>query len=252
MTRDWDETRIAALIDGAIDDPEEAARLREALRTDPEARAVAERIERTDRLVREAFPLPDASETPRRLRSMLEAPDTGSAAAGAQVIPLRRSGRGRALAGLALAASALLAVGVGVYLGRAPLGGPAGPQTAAADAALQRTLETVPSGTAGADGIRPMLSFRDGTGRICREYERPAPDRATRAGIACRSGDGTWRIEGETRLVGPSEGGGEDYATASGAEARDLARVLDGLEAGPPLAPDTEEALLRSGWSRED
>lgn len=239
MTRDWDEARIAALVDGSIDDPAEAARLEALLRTDPAARAAAERIARSNRLVQAAFPLPDAGETPETLRALVRRPPPR---------PAPRPGRRvrRAAPAIAVAASVLVVLGLGLHLAGPQRGAP-GP--GAADPALAEALETLPSGTDGPAEVRPMLTFRDGAGRICREYERPAEGGGLRAGIACRGAAGNWRVEG-TALLSPADGvrTGE-YAPAGGADGAGLDPVLDRLEAGPPLPPDEEAALIASDWT---
>ncbi|MDT8345828.1 MAG: hypothetical protein RQ752_15485, partial [Thermohalobaculum sp.] len=123
----WTEDRISALIDGAVEDPAEAARLGEAIATDPEARAVAERIERSNRLLREAFPVTDEALPPAIAAAIFGTPaghEPGSEAApvaggragvGDTVVAFRP--RPRLALTLPRLAAAGLALGIGLGAG---------------------------------------------------------------------------------------------------------------------------------------
>ena len=154
---------------------------------------------------------------------------------------------------MALAASLALVVGLGAggllwapenavniaAVGDAPFGGP-----------LQQALETLPSGTASADGVRPMLTFRDEAGHPCREFEI-AGDRPGELefGIACRrSSDGVWHVPivvaAQPTDTTPESG----FAPASGPAGDALEATLDALGAGPAITPEEEARLLELGW----
>ncbi len=232
MTASWTQDDIAALVDGSLEGPA-AERVRAALAADPGAAAVAARLTEERALLRAAFAAPLAEPVPPALaQTILTTPGRVIA------FPARPA---RSWRPVALAASAALAVGLGLGLG---FGGPgAGPLVAVgpvdARSALHATLETRPSGAAGS--VRPMSSFRDATGRICREFEVDG----TIQGLACRDAAG-WQVT--TLIAGPATTPPDGFAPASGDPADPLSAVLDALGAGPPLPPDAEAALLARGW----
>ncbi|MGM0583554.1 MAG: anti-sigma factor family protein [Pseudomonadota bacterium] len=248
MTRDWTDEELGALADGELA-PEREAELRRAMEADPALRRRLDEIAGADALLREAFAAPMSEPVPPELTAAL------SAGAG-EPPPLPRRApppRGRAphWPALAAAASVALIVGFGAgWLfsperdrliagpGEAPVGGP-----------LHLALETAPSGLLVEDGLRPLLTFRDAAGRICREFETaPGAEAAPAAGVACRTPEGRWRVEALAAL--PEEGASPDaYATASGPTASGaIEATLDALGAGPPLDPETERSLIGRGW----
>jgi len=239
MTADWTEARIAALIDGSVEDPAEAARLAEAIATDPEAAAAARRIEALNAALRKTYPLPETEPMPAAIAAAIHgAPGKVTA------LPRRRRPR---MAALALAASLLLAVGVGAVIWPKQDGRDiAGLVPVVAD--LHRALETLPSGQISAQGVQPMLSFRDGAGRICREFERLAEGGPVARAIACRTGDGRWQVEGRVDLADAAAPADDGYLPADGTDGATLDPVLDRLQAGPPLTPEAEAALIGSDW----
>ena len=93
-----------------------------------------------------------------------------------------------------------------------------------------------------------MLSFRDGAGRPCREFEviGSLPEELE-FGIACRNASGPWHVE--IVVAAPqTEPGPQGFAPASGPAADALDAKLDALGAGPALSPEDEASLLRQGW----
>lgn len=151
--------------------------------------------------------------------------------------------------------AAALALGVGI--GSALLTGPAAksPLIVAdrngfvASGDLQVALDTKVSGDkklVNEGDVRPVLTVRDGEGRICRHYEivqrRKGPQ-----GLACRETDGKWRI---TVLTG-----GEGAASARNANQGEP-DVLDGLigtalksmPAHSELTGAEEAYLIGKGW----
>ena len=245
MSRDWTEERIAALVDGAIEDEQEAAALRTVLESNPEAKAYAERVERSNVLLRDAFEIPAEEPTPASIQAAIFG-EEGKVA----VLEPRLSAR--AWMPAAIAASLALVIGLGVgsqfgdqrtpviaALGEAPLEGP-----------LHAALEDLPSGAISDAGVQPMLSFWDGGGRACREFEviGELPSQLE-FGIACRTDAGRWHVE--IIVAAPeTEPGSEGYAPAAGPGGNALDAMLDALEAGPTLKPDDEAGLLNRGWRR--
>ncbi len=247
MTRDWTEREIAAFVDGALDDPADAERIARAIETDAEARALSDRIAASNSLLREAFGTPMEQEVPPSIAAVLtnDARRVGR-------LPRRRPVPG--FAPTALAASVALLIGLGLGATLAPqvlnpaktviglgVGGP--------DDALAQALETLPSGASSPTGVRPMLTFRDATGRPCREFEVVgALPSDLEFGLACRIGDGTWEVPILVAApANPLDPGG--FEPASGAVGDALSAMLDALGAGPALTPDAEAALLASRWN---
>lgn len=114
---------------------------------------------------------------------------------------------------------------------------------------LQVALDTKVSGDkelVNEGDVRPVLTVRDGEGRVCRHYEivqrRKGPQ-----GLACREADGRWRI---TVLTG-----GESAATARNAS-QGAPDVLDGMvgtaiksmPAHSELSGAEEAYLIEKGW----
>jgi hypothetical protein len=240
MTRDWTEEQIAAHVDGALDGPEDAA-IRRAIETDPEARATADRLRALNRLLAEAFPLP-AGEIPNRIAAALAVePD--------RVVPLARRRRPVWLP-VSAAASVALAAGLGLGVMLAGSDGAGPPESATlADAgpALEEALEKLASGTLSEAGVRPLATFREASGRPCREFETGGDMPAT-SGIACRVPGGSWEVLAIVSLPGAGPETSDDYLPASGAQDLLLDGTLDSLGAGAPLPPGEEAALIRSGW----
>lgn len=277
----WHEDDIAASVDGAIEDPAEVERIARLIATDPDAAALATRIEASNRDLREAFDAPMHQEIPPAIAAVLGAPpgaapgalrgaapgaEPATAAGGAperapdtaqRVVPLHRPPR-RAWQPMALAASLALAVGLGagMALMQGDVAGDGtrlalGPQDSSDP--LATVLETAASGEATA-AIRPLLTFRDAAGRPCREFETvTGGGLSSGTGIACRSEAGIWSVR---ILVATSAPGGDDtpdgFRPAAGAAADALGATLDAIGAGPALSPDAEAALIRRRWSPAD
>lgn len=258
MTVSWTEEQIAAHIDGALT-PDEDAAIREALASDPQARAVAERIRGLNRLLGDAYPLPDADEMPAGIAGVLsptlEGEETEGRQSGGQVVPLRPRNsvqRGAGWLPLVMAASVALAIGVGLgFGGRGLLSGPDGAVSDAAvlaDAgpALEEALTTLASGSLSPAGIRPISTFRNADGRPCREFETSGTGQPE-SGIACLLPGGGWNV---LALITLPDGtvSGPGFVTADGGTALALDTTLEAIGAGLPLAPATEAALIDSGW----
>lgn len=241
MTEKWTEEQIAALVDGALDNPDQAAALERLIKTDPEARACAKRIERMNGLMRASFDAPMREPAPQAIVDAIYSDDGPS-------------WRRRAALWAPMAAAAALALAIGLGVGGLIDGGDP-PQIALGDAPadgpLHQALETLPSGATGRDGVQPMLTFVDGRGRVCREFERLGETaEPLELGIACRSDTGRWRVE--IVVAAPESAPGQaDYRLASGPGPAALDTMLDALEAGAPLSPDAEAALLGAGWTSQ-
>lgn len=240
--------RIAAFLDGALDDAEQAA-FEAELESNPALAAEVERMLGNDSLLREAFdgPISEGVDDALLTRMGLAQPAAGEVidlasrrAAEPKVANDNTPGwsRSRWPLGGAVAAALALMVTIGVGSGGTSF-----------DAALDGT----PSGQLAAleDGtnLTPVLSFRAGDGRYCREFSLGSGERGG-SGIACRDGSG-WQVEaldeGATELARSDE-----IVLAEGADANGLNAAYARLAAGDPLAGEAESALIASGWDSSE
>lgn len=240
-----DAERLAAYVDGALE-PEEAAGVVMHLADSPEDRDHVEQLVALNALLAAAYAAPLAEPVPARIRQVIEP---------RRVIPFVPRRRAGAVVGALLAAAASVALvawlGIG---GEVPLAGAPGVGPVPAGSELHAALEANPSGMVvdfpDGDEITLIASFRDGSGRPCREFELMQGDAAEFSrGIACRGDEGAWSIAvvvSEPLGTGPGAEGG--YMLASGATDRALSGALDALGAGPSLAPAAEQALIAAGW----
>lgn len=245
------DERIAAFLDGAMDDAEQAA-FEAELEANPALAAKVERMLSNDHLLREAFDGPIAQGVDEELlaRMGLAAPSAKLASPNVVDLASRRSSEPtiandntprwsswRLPLGGAVAAGVALMVTVGLGNGGSSF-----------DAALDAT----PSGQFAAleDGgkLTPVLSFRADDGRYCREFSLGSGDAAGPggSGIACRNGGG-WQVEALDE--GASELARSDEITlAAGADPSGLDEAYARLGAGDPLAGAAEADLIRRGW----
>jgi hypothetical protein len=119
----------------------------------------------------------------------------------------------------------------------------------APSAPLADTLEHRPSGTT-TGRIAIVATFRDKSDRPCREIEvlsATTPPRPELAGVACRSENGGWTVEGAVRIaVAPPAG--TQFEPSGVKESDALSGLLDMLGAKPVLAPADETALIARRW----
>lgn len=253
---DESDEMLMALADGELDDAA-AERLWARIERDPAlADRLAQFIDSRDAL-RGAWPpepVPDplvaaimAAPDPRAgaARPILSSGVSGTASGAAprtasgpssgtgQVVPLRRRPSARQITGWALAASVMLAVGLGGFLaGRGAPGMPGGAPLAQA-AAL---LEEVPTG--GRDGLpggtvgRVLASYQTDLG-LCRLIEA-----GVQRGLVCRDTAG-WSV-----AVAVPSTAGDAYLPASDLGTGLLDAALDEIGAGPALDPDAEAEAL--------
>lgn len=251
--RAWTDDELSAFLDGELSaaltedlldalERDEALGLRLAELTEANAAASA------------AFDAPLNEPIPDRLRAILEGP-AAQPEPDSNVVSLAQSAQARRAPAwadwrLPMAASVALVVGglAGAQLSRAPAGATIAQIEAAVIAPanpLHRVLSESASATAvtlaGGAVARPVLSFRDRQGRLCREFEMAAA-RATAVGIACRAGD-DWRVE----LLVPAADRPDSaagYVQASGYNEAAVEAVLSRLGAGEALSAEDEAAAL--------
>jgi hypothetical protein len=241
------DDRIAAYLDGQMSGAELAA-FEAELENNPALAAALARYSANDSLLRAAFdaPMQQPVDDALLVRMGLGEP----AAANLVNLAERRDAKPLASAAndnagwqrwrwpTAGAVAAALVVAVMTQTGQAP----------AIDPQFAKAMESLPSGqsTAIASGetVQPLLTFKAGDGRFCREFSRQGAAAAT--GIACR-GNAGWIIEAETGGATNLPDGGQ-IQTAEGADSNALDKVYDSLKASDPLDGKTENALISSGW----
>jgi hypothetical protein len=114
---------------------------------------------------------------------------------------------------------------------------------------LQVALDTKVSGDkelVNEGDIRPVLTVRDGEGRVCRHYEivqrRKGPQ-----GLACRERDGKWRI---TVLTGGEAGASARNASQGESDVLDgvIGTAIKSMPAHSELTGAEEAYLIQQGW----
>ena len=139
----------------------------------------------------------------------------------------------------AMAATLVLGLVVGTMIGgraNSPVMVEDGRLVAAAS--LDQALDTRLASAPATDGPRIGLTFRDGSGRVCRSFSGAAA-----SGLACREGE-QWRIRG---LFQGAEGQASDYRMAAGEDPR-LAALIDDTIAGEPFDAAQEQKTHDKGW----
>lgn len=250
MNRNWTEEEIAALVDGSLEGEDQAAHLRQILNSDPEAQAYANQLRALNDSLARAFAEPMHEPVPSAIQAAIDGPPVVVQIGQAEQARQRKATR-QPWIPMAMAASIALVVGLNFdrLFGDTEQGGPTTVGLVPTESSLHLALETLASGSGTEDGIYPVLSFRDGAGRPCREFEttNELVDELL-FGIACRTEAERWDVQ--IVVTAPKgEGTQPGYAPASGPAADILETVLDTLEAGPTLTPAVEAELLESGWT---
>lgn len=241
----WDDARIHAYVDGALDSAT-AARLEADSRNDA---ALAARIARQRELsarLRAEYDLVLEEPIPQSLRDALAAPKPSAAVTpigAAQKTAPRASWSLREWA--ALAAAVVLGAVLGPFVFRGSSGLPIvseGGRLVAAEY-LDAALSTQIAGaTAGDTLARIDLSFRATNGEYCRVFEL----RTGMGGVACRR-DGRWSVEVLDAGASPtSEPGG--FRQASSALSPAILSAMTALGASEAMTLDEERQRRDSGW----
>ena len=248
-----DTETLMAYVDGELDDAD-AARIADAIESDPDLAARVDAMRSVGQQLRETFdtvsqePVPDAlANLVRARRGASTEPDTGDTGDDTVVAFERRrpvpapAGGGRWMAYGAIAASLVLGLLIGGRLGGSPgsfIQMESGRPVAAGQ--LARALEAQPSGGQfGATGTGIQLTFRDRDGRFCRNFVQ-----GETAGLACRT-EGQWIVE----MTAPVRGGPAPIVrTASSSMPVAILDAVDARIEGEAFAPEREASLLESGW----
>lgn len=266
-----DDETLVAFADGRLEDGE-AEKVARYLDENAEARRFVERLVTSGGLAKVAYDAALTAPASDKLADLiLGASMPEGDAARSNIVPLpRRLSRAPDAARYALpiaAAIALVIGGVAGYgLGRrgsAPDGGadfniavgPIAKGTPVAVLLEQRSsgdlLPVAGGAIAGARQLMVVASFRDRSGRICREFEvLTAVDAAppVTAAIACRHDDGSWHVEGAAQVAAAPPIPDKDFSPASGNDASAMEGILEAIGAKPALSKTDEDALLRKGW----
>ena len=262
---------LVAYADGELsgDDADRAAAL---VRTDPQAAELVARMRESGRLVAAAFAGPEREPVPEALLQAVRSGGKDESSPSGAVLPFARRPRNRPVVagwGMALAASVALVIGIGGGFGTARLwtspdeGIGLARHAAASGPAFQRALDTSVSGVPVAldmavEGVSvevmPVLTFRDGEGDICREFQTSLTDtNGTEIGygIACRSGDGSW--QNEVLVAGPmaphADPSADTMVPASGGNQARFRAIVDSFIGEDTLLPDEERALIDRRWN---
>lgn len=243
-----DDERLMAYADGALP-PEEAAEVERLIAEDAGLAARVALFSDSRAVVKRALgaPPPVSDSLVASVRALADADAARRQAPGAsaQVIDLAARRRTVPFWQLPLAASVAMAVGVvGGWIGKPERAGPDGLAVATVvEEALVEALGSVRSGESRkiADEVMftAVSSFRDGDGRLCREFKQDRDGRDSVVAVACRA-DATWSV----RLAVASAAGDGGYAPASSLDTLDA--WLSSVEAGAPLSDDEETAALSS------
>ena len=223
--------QLAAYADGELDEVA-AARVRKEIEADPALKQQLESQTALRSLLTARFDPILAEAVPERLGKPIadaaKVIDLGAARAARQSLwqhPQFRFG-----AGMAIAASLVVAVLVGGRNGGVPAG--------YADTRLATALEVTLSGQTAPDGTRMLISFRDGSGQACRGYSGKQA-----SGIACRDEQG-WKLK---VLGAAGQQQSNEYRQAGSGDAAVMAAAQD-MAAGDALDAAAEQAARQSGW----
>ena len=249
MKTELDDKQLGAYADGELS-PSESTAVKQAMLRDPRLRQRAEEIRRSTTQLRDAFdvvlnePVPD-----KILRTF------SSQRAAAHSLPTERP----TAVSIAVAASIALVIGSlgGFWMGQVD-------ESTASSNAWMATLhvdssgllETTPSGAPvpwhsrfGEMELQPVLSFRDKSGRICRQYAltdtNAAGDHVD--GVACRSASGAWRVQLASVRNGDAPGGSMGFSVAEGPATAPINSLVDAL-ASDAISPEEERDLIRARW----
>lgn len=221
-----DDAVLIAYADGELD-PITRRRVEQALAADPALAGRAAAFDRLTGRVREAFASVAAAPVPDRFTALL---------ASNVVAIAPRQARRPWLSALALAASLVLGVGLGLRWNageQAPFAVRDGQVIAAGS--LARALDTQLASTTG--DVRVLVSFRAHSG-YCRVFTAAIAD-----GIACHNGD-TWQLR-QTRTAVPTPGAA--YRQAASSDAALMAAAQD-MMVGTPLDAGGEQRARAARW----
>lgn len=238
----FSEETLMAYADGELD-LAARAEIEAAMARDPEVARAVERHRLMAARVRAAYDGVLEEPVPERLAMLV------SSTATAPVVDLdaRRDGRRisvgplRMPAWVALAASAVAGLFVGMFLVRSPAAVYEAIDGAlVARGALDEALDSQLASAPGGSGVRIGISFKDRDGDYCRTFHLQGDVSA--AGLACRS-DGSWRLQ--VLSAAPARVGELQPAAAMPIP---VLHAVDAAIDGEPLDPAAEAAARDADW----
>lgn len=260
MTQLTDE-KLVAYVDGELS-AEEAAEIEQALQSDQRVREAVQVFRDTADWSRRAYDDVLHEPVPERLIQAASGEETPAVTAITDRAerPARRQG---GLAGLAMAASIALAVGLGGGFGLFNLlesgdAGGTGPLmvgTVDDGGALHLALESAATGTLISTGqggnVMPVNTFLGHDGRHCREFQAVTAGRSglgAAFGIACRQPTGSWHVEaiGAPSVATPNQP--DRFIAADGANNDPMQVLIGAMSERGPISLEDEAALLANGW----
>jgi 17 kDa common-antigen outer membrane protein len=266
--RDISDEMLMAYTDNELDG-EGRACVETYLTEDPAGVARLAVFATTGRALAGIFDKPMNEPVPQRLiDTIVNSAGPTAGVPSAKVIPFGKPHRpaalsGQALRGLAAACAGLVIAGVGLNWilqsqnrGSTELYGlmvlPNGLTVARAE--LGSALDTTPSGgtvSKPIDGvvasIKPVFTFAAARGGYCRQYEILQSDSKALGGVACRTSEGQWQIEGQTRVAASADDNG-DIKPAGKTSSVAIDDIVDRMITGDVLGLESESGLMKNGW----
>ncbi|HMI39997.1 MAG TPA: anti-sigma factor [Sphingomicrobium sp.] len=232
-----EDEQFYAWLDGELD-TETAAEVAARVAADPALTRLAEQHRALNSTLRNAFEPIASSPVPEQL--LAAARTQGTVADFAAAREKRRAPPRFGLPQWGAIAATLV---VGVITGTMLQSGNTSPVEASngrlvAAAGLGKALDVQLASAAQSGPLRVGLTFRDGSGAICRSFIDTGS-----SGLACHN-RGQWQIRG---LFAAPEGSRGDYRMAAGADPA-LAALIDSTIAGDPFDANQERAAKDRGW----
>lgn len=230
-----DDETLMAFADGELTGAE-ADEVARAVAADPALAARVDLFRKTRAALAEPAPAPSEADAAliAQIRAAAAAATVAQVAthkAGLNTAPTPAPAANRNWAPTAVAASLVMALGLGWWSGLLDGGSAAGGLSPAVVAAL----DSVPSAQT-RDSFTAIASFQTADGTLCREYETTEPPQIA---VACRQ-EGAW-VQRFAATLEAADG----YVPASGT-VEAVEALLGDLGAGEPLTPEAEaEALAR-------
>jgi anti-sigma factor RsiW len=252
----WDDARLRAYLRGELgaaemdavdaalaDDPHLADRLLQLAEADDD------REDRVTEQVRFAFAPIEAMPVPAAMTAAVDRAEPGQS----NVVDFAAAATARRLPrwGWPQVGAMAASLAIGVFVGQGIMAGRGAPATALVVASANGANVTAPvaamldkaaSGTpqqlAGLGAGQVVITFRDGDGQLCRQFQI-AGDAATTDAISCRV-DGSWTVE----ALGVRAAAGDGMRTASGDAAPSVLAAVDAMIVGDVLVGRDEAAAL--------
>lgn len=245
---------LMAYVDGELDAPACVA-IEEAMRADRDVEKRVARYRELRSRIQAAYATELSEPVPERLLAAVRPPGRSASSNVSDLQrarrPIARQSRGsnrlRWRSMTALAASLVLAVGIGYFAWHRSqsvmvenIGG-----SLIAEGSLAEALSNQLAGDPASGGVQIGLSFLAKSGNYCRTFTLSGS--APRAGLACRQTN-RWKILALKQL----EGGAEElqYRTAGSSLPPSIIAAVQGEISGESLDRAAEIAVRRKGWRR--